>query len=161
MKKRLYLSRNDKKLAGVCGGVADYFDIDVTLVRLLWILFSVSGGAGVVIYIIAAIIMDEEPRNYTPKADFKNVRDAEIVGEERNDHGNQNENEEIQIDETKGTSQSRGKDKDHLLIGGVLVILGAFIFSRNILGLYWLNIRFLTPMVLIGVGLVVILNGRK
>ena len=58
--KRLYKS-NDKKLCGVCGGVAEYFDIDPTVVRLLWALFAVGGGGGVILYIIAAIIMDDNP----------------------------------------------------------------------------------------------------
>lgn len=55
--KKLYRSSTDYKLAGVCGGIAEYFNIDSTLVRLGWILFSVMGGAGLLAYIIAAIIM--------------------------------------------------------------------------------------------------------
>lgn len=55
--KKLYRSSTDYKLAGVCGGIAEYFNIDSTLVRLGWILFSVMGGAGLLAYIIAAIVM--------------------------------------------------------------------------------------------------------
>ena len=55
--KKLYRSSTDYKLAGVCGGIAEYFNIDSTLVRLGWILFSVMGGAGVLAYIIAALVM--------------------------------------------------------------------------------------------------------
>lgn len=57
--KKLHKSQADKKLCGVCGGIAEYFNIDPTLVRLLWILFSIAGGAGVLAYIIAAVIMPE------------------------------------------------------------------------------------------------------
>ena len=57
--KKLHKSQTDKKLCGVCGGIAEYFNIDPTLVRLLWILFSIAGGAGVLAYIIAAVIMPE------------------------------------------------------------------------------------------------------
>ncbi|MCC5911709.1 MAG: PspC domain-containing protein [Clostridiaceae bacterium] len=57
MSKKLYLSDYDKKLAGVCGGIAEYFDIDSTLVRVGWILFSFAGGSGLLAYIIAALIM--------------------------------------------------------------------------------------------------------
>ncbi|HOO13081.1 MAG TPA: PspC domain-containing protein, partial [Bacillota bacterium] len=46
-----------KKIAGVCGGVAEYFGIDSTLVRLGWILFTFAGGSGILAYIIAWIIM--------------------------------------------------------------------------------------------------------
>lgn len=59
MNKRLYKSRDNRMLAGVCGGVADYFDIDPTLVRLGWILFCALGGSGILAYIIAAIVIPE------------------------------------------------------------------------------------------------------
>lgn len=55
--KRLYRSSVNCMLAGVCGGIAEYFNIDPTLIRLAWVLFSVCGGSGVLAYIIAAIII--------------------------------------------------------------------------------------------------------
>ena len=61
MRKRLYRSNTDKMVAGVCGGIAAYFDIDPTLVRLIWILFCVAGGSGLLAYIIAAIIIPQDP----------------------------------------------------------------------------------------------------
>lgn len=60
MKKRLYKSV-DKKVCGVCGGIADYLDIDPTVVRLLWVIFTLAGGSGIIAYIVAAIIMDDDP----------------------------------------------------------------------------------------------------
>ena len=59
--KKLYKSSTDKKLAGVCGGIAEYFNIDSTLVRLGWVVFSLLGGSGLPAYIIAAIIMPDRP----------------------------------------------------------------------------------------------------
>ena len=59
MEKKLRKSGTDKKLCGVCGGLAEYFNIDPTLVRLLWVLFSLAGGAGILAYIIAAVIMPD------------------------------------------------------------------------------------------------------
>ncbi|HQA47141.1 MAG: PspC domain-containing protein [Clostridiales bacterium] len=59
MGKKLYRSQTDKKIAGVCGGVAEYFGIDSTLVRLGWILFTFAGGSGILAYIIAWIIMPD------------------------------------------------------------------------------------------------------
>ena len=63
-KKKLYRSENDKKIAGVCGGIAEYFNIDSTLVRLLLVLFCLLGGSGVLAYIIAWAVMPERP-DYT------------------------------------------------------------------------------------------------
>lgn len=60
MEKKLYKSNQNKMLDGVCGGIAEYFGIDPTVVRLIWALFSLMGGCGILAYIIAAIII---PRN--------------------------------------------------------------------------------------------------
>ena len=57
--KKLYRNPENKMLAGVCSGIADYFNIDPTLVRLGWVLFSLLGGSGLLAYIIAAIIIPE------------------------------------------------------------------------------------------------------
>ena len=59
MEKRLYRSNTNKYICGVCGGIAEYLNIDPTIVRLIWAILSVSGGAGLVVYIIAALIMPE------------------------------------------------------------------------------------------------------
>ena len=59
--KRLYKSSVNCMLCGVCGGIAEYFDIDPTLVRLVWVLITLAAGAGLLLYIIAAIIMPREP----------------------------------------------------------------------------------------------------
>lgn len=61
MNKRLYKSRTDRKISGVCGGIADYFDIDPTIVRVAWVLFSLAYGSGIIAYIIFALVMPEEP----------------------------------------------------------------------------------------------------
>ena len=58
--KKLYKS-NNKKICGVCAGVAEYFDIDPTVVRLIWTAFTLAGGSGILIYIIAALVMDNAP----------------------------------------------------------------------------------------------------
>ena len=60
MKKRLYKSSTDKKVCGVCGGIANYFDVDPTVIRLIWVIFTLAGDSGLIAYIIAAIIMPDE-----------------------------------------------------------------------------------------------------
>ena len=57
MKKILYKLQNGKKIFGVCGGIAEYFDIDPTIVRLLWIFLVFCAGTGILAYIVAALIM--------------------------------------------------------------------------------------------------------
>ena len=61
MEKKLYKSNQNKVLDGVCGGIAEYFGIDPTVVRLIWALFSLMGGCGILAYIIAAVIIPRNP----------------------------------------------------------------------------------------------------
>jgi len=62
MKKQLQKSRSDRKICGVCGGLADYFGIDSTLVRLGWVIAVCFAGTGLLAYIVAAVIMPEADR---------------------------------------------------------------------------------------------------
>jgi phage shock protein PspC (stress-responsive transcriptional regulator) len=60
-RKRLVRTRANRKIAGVCAGFAEYFDLDVTLVRLVWLFVVLVGGTGLLAYVIAWIVMPEEP----------------------------------------------------------------------------------------------------
>jgi phage shock protein C len=64
--KRLYRSRKNRVLAGVCGGLGEYLNIDPVVVRLIWVAISLVWGFGVILYIIAALIIPEEPTTATP-----------------------------------------------------------------------------------------------
>ncbi len=61
MQKKLYKSSTDKKIDGVCAGIAEYAGMDPTVIRLLWILGTVFVGAGILAYIVAAIVMPRKP----------------------------------------------------------------------------------------------------
>ena len=61
VKKRLYRSRKNRRVAGVCSGIADFLAVDPTIVRILWVLLAMAGGPGVLLYIIMAAIVPEEP----------------------------------------------------------------------------------------------------
>lgn len=61
MEKRLYRSKTDKQIAGVCGGLGKYLNIDPTIIRLLWVLTAFCFGGGILAYIIAMIIIPMEP----------------------------------------------------------------------------------------------------
>lgn len=63
MTKRLYRLRQDRKIAGVCSGIAAYFDIDPTIVRLIWVLIVLFGGFGLLAYLLAIIIIPEKPES--------------------------------------------------------------------------------------------------
>lgn len=60
MGKRLYRIEKGKMVSGVCGGIAEYFNIDPTLVRLAWVIFTAFAGSGILAYIIASIVIPSE-----------------------------------------------------------------------------------------------------
>lgn len=67
MKKKLYKIEDGKKICGVCGGIAEYFEIDPTIVRLIWVLCVCFAGCGLLAYLIAALVM---PKKSAVREDF-------------------------------------------------------------------------------------------
>ncbi len=61
MEKKLFRSRTNKQIAGVCGGLGEYFDIDPTIIRLVWVVAVFCAGGGLVAYLLAMIIIPQEP----------------------------------------------------------------------------------------------------
>jgi phage shock protein C len=59
--KKLYRSRNDQMIAGVCGGLAEYFDIDPSIMRLIFVLLALAFGHGILIYLILLLVMPLPP----------------------------------------------------------------------------------------------------
>ena len=151
MKKKLYLSQRDKKIAGVCGGIAEYFDVDSTLIRLAWIFFVLFGGAGIFLYIVAAIIMEKNP--------YHNVyTDQENNGEYEDD------NSTIK-DEYYSTYS---KNNTALIIGLIFIFLGIVSLGKNFFpDLPWhiFNFRYifnrLRPVILILIGISIIASSKN
>ncbi len=81
MNKKLYRSKKDQIVGGVCGGIAEYFGIDSTLVRLAFVLFALIEGAGIIAYIIAWIIVPERSEDQTTRSE-KEVYDVELNNDE-------------------------------------------------------------------------------
>ena len=63
MTKKLYRLKHDRMIAGVCSGLAEYFDIDPTIVRLAWIVVILFAGVGLLAYLIAIFIVPEKPES--------------------------------------------------------------------------------------------------
>jgi phage shock protein C len=61
MTKRLYRSRTSRMLGGVCGGIADYFEVDPTIIRLGWVVLILAAGTGLLAYLICLIVVPNEP----------------------------------------------------------------------------------------------------
>ncbi|AEM78380.1 PspC domain-containing protein [Thermoanaerobacter wiegelii] len=130
MGRKLYRSREQKMLGGVCGGIAEYFDVDVTLVRLICLL-AIFSGFGLIPYIIAWIIIPENPYQLKGK----------IIDEEPKT-GEQQDNAVETEDKT---------NKANEVLGWVLVILGVLLLLNRLLP--WLSFKIIWPVLLIIIGL--------
>lgn len=64
MSKKLYRSATDKKIAGVCAGIAEYFGWDPTMIRLAYALLTLFWGTGILVYIICALVIPQKPDDY-------------------------------------------------------------------------------------------------
>lgn len=146
------LTRNlsDRMVAGVCSGLAEYLEIDVTLVRLFFVLLALGDGIGFFLYIVLWVIM---PAGYEDRATGSTRHPAAAVAEEMVHTGEG-------VSRTVFHPDSRTK----LLIGLVLVVLGVFYLleNLNIPGMAWLDVDILWPILLILGGVVFLIRqGRQ
>jgi len=159
MEKRLYRSRSDRMLWGVCGGLAKYFDMDPTIVRIIAVLLIFANGLGILAYIIMAIVVPLEGSKVTaPKEAIKeNVEDIkETAGELGREIrstlvGEEGESEEV----AKVRHRRRNVLGIILIVVGILFLLGSF----NLF--WWFDWGNLWPLILVAIGLLIILSTRR
>lgn len=138
--RRLYRSRHNQQISGVCAGLAHYFAVDVTWVRVAFILLALLNGGGVLLYIVLAIVIPVEPSE-----------SAEIQGnnlEQTLREGAQNLQTRAKEFSSSGRSQ---------YLGWALVVLGAW-FLLNQLGWIRINEDLIFPLILIGIGVLVLMR---
>jgi phage shock protein C len=145
--KRLYKSQKNKMIAGVCGGIAEYLDVDPVLIRLIAVLFFFTGGAALIAYIVGVIIIPNRPPEATGAIE---ITQEQASASAVNIH-----------------TESGGR-AGSLIIGVVLIVFGIHFLLRNIPFFhpyYWwfwdLGWKFFWPSALILVGLLVIFRSTR
>jgi len=146
LEKRLYRSRENTVIGGVCGGIAEYLDIDPTLVRLIWVISAIYGGIGVIAYIICLVVIPENKADTV--AHKKDTEEDEKNSQQLPDDGNQHR--------PKNTENS---DRNRLLAGVLLISIGGLLLFRR--WFYWINLGKYWPVLLIIAGIVIIINGTR
>lgn len=144
MDKKLYKSSDDRVLLGVCAGVGEYFGTDPVIVRLLAVVFTLMGGAGLIAYIIAAIIVPERPGGRTAKKLYD--ESDQYMGQEDSRTERENPAEII-----RGSS-GRG----FVTFGIILLALGAILLLRSFMP--WIRGELFLAGIMIALGLYFIIK---
>lgn len=155
LKKTLHRSQTDKILAGVCGGLAEYFEIDSTIIRLLFILIVAMGGSGLLVYLLLWLIM---PKNAGETAVINEARVKEFANEIKEKANDLREEfkKEKAIDTTAKERRHSG------LFGWILIILGGIFLANNFMP-YWMRAHMVSywPFLLVLLGVVIIAGRSK
>ncbi len=158
MEKRLYRSRTDRILWGVCGGLAKYFDIDPIIIRIIFVLTVLAGGAGILAYIILAIVVPLEgseaaTAEQTVKENVAEIKDtANQMGQEIR----------ATLGGTKTETTGSGARGSRLTtLGAIIVALGILLLLANLNIFWWFKWQYFWPVIIILAGLLIIMRSRK
>jgi len=162
MNKKLHRSKNDKIFAGICGGLAEYFEIDATIIRLLFILIVAFGGSGILIYLLLWLVMprsQSEPAVINEQSVKEFAQDLKEKAQELKDEFKKEEEPEIKHVAVQDLDHKR---RHGSLFGWVLIVLG-IVFLFNSLAPAWIIIHVLAywPLLLIFFGLVMIARKQQ
>ena len=156
MGERLYRSRADRMLAGVAGGLAELWDVDPSLLRIIWaVLILFTGGIALVVYIVMAFVVPDEDELYPPTpASADGTPVAMTLADQRTTAAVARAEARAM---RRAAREARGGGMPLGLIGGgFLVVLGLFFLLREILPSFDLDL--LWPVVLVGLGVVLVVS---
>ncbi|MFH1849160.1 MAG: PspC domain-containing protein [archaeon] len=136
--KKLYRSRENKVLAGVCGGIGEYFSIDPVWIRLAFVLFAMAHGIGVLIYIVGWIIIPENPDHKTGKKTTAENTVDRIRSELK----------------SCKTSKVKCQGNGTVAFGVFLLFIGSVLLLKNIFS--WFSFSYIWPLSLIALAIYLI-----
>ncbi|MCL5666769.1 MAG: PspC domain-containing protein [Patescibacteria group bacterium] len=152
--KKLYRSKSDRIIAGVCGGLGEYLNIDPILFRIIFLVLLFAGGSGFWLYLLLAIIIPNEPGGYTANAEKNNSRIHDFADEMR-------ENVQNFAHEVRGGSR-RNFNQGRVLIGAAIVIIGAIMLLDQFFPIYRMFWKFFWPSLIIVLGIFILAKaGRR
>ena len=150
MARRLTRDTKNAVLGGVAAGFGNYIDLDPVLIRLIFIVLCLAGGSGLIIYIVAWLVM---PRDDQEVAADGMPPPADQFASEVKEAG------ERVVDNIRRSTADSGRGR---LIGGLILMVLGFLFLMNqFYALDWLRFRYLWPLVLVGVGVMLFIQGMK
>lgn len=146
--RRLTRSRTDRVIAGVCGGIGHYLEVDPLLIRLAFVLLALAGGGGVLLYIILALIV--------PSSDASDASSAETVRRGAEEMGER-------AKEVAANVRGGGDARTRNTLGLILIVAGVFFLLLNaeFLSPRWLRSDLLWPLILIALGGLLLWRSRS
>lgn len=159
MTEKLYRSVREKMIGGVCGGLADYFSVDVTLVRLIMLVAAFAGGVGFLAYLAAWVIIPVNPTHQGGLIDNHNRDIGEVVNGMVSDVKDATKGIYLQKGQENTTKQENNGNRSKMA-GGILVALGAYFLLERFLPA-WFDLGKMWPLLLILIGVAIIYRGGK
>jgi phage shock protein PspC (stress-responsive transcriptional regulator) len=160
MERRLYRSRGDRVIWGVCGGLARYLNVDVTVIRLVMILLVFANGIGILIYLVMTLIVPlEGSKSAQPRETMReNVEEMKkTAGELREEIRSTFGEKEAEVEDR---SENPGRTRHW--VGIALIVAGLLFLMANLGFFWWFDWDAMWPLILVAIGLVLILNvGRR
>lgn len=167
MQKKLYRSTDDRMIWGVCGGLAKYFDVDPTIVRVIMVLLVFANGLGLLAYIILAIVTPVE----SSMALAAREPAAENTEGLRQSPGEPAYESRPTLTEQEGPPRAEATEttkevrtayyRRRIAIGVVLVLLGGFLIAGNLDLFWWFRWGTLWPLIIVAIGLLIVLAARR
>jgi len=158
MEKRLYRSQSDRMIWGVCGGLARYFDMDPTIIRIIAVLSIFISGAGILAYIILAIVVPlENSKNNEPGDTMKeNIEEMKQTASELGREIQSTlQGEPDNSQETERIRQRRN------LFGVIIIILGVIMMLSSFNLFWWFRWSYLWPLPIIAIGALIVFSNRR
>jgi phage shock protein C len=152
MAKKLYRSTTDKMIGGVAGGLAEYFDIDSTLIRVLFIVIVFLGGGGIIAYIILWIVVPQKP--YEIPKDFQGKSSSEESDKNEFQHS-------ATVSESFNVNNSgiASLNNKQIWIAIILIVIGGLLLLNNIFPRFHFDHYW--PLILIGIGAGLLLRAKN
>jgi len=142
MEKKLMRSSTNEVIAGVCGGLGEYFEVDPTIIRIIFVILAVWGGVGIILYLIALIVMPKE---------------GEGMDKEKEDVGEKISKAVDEVTE-KIREKSGERGNGGYMLGLIILLIGILFLLQNFIPAF--NIGRLWPILLIVIGLLILVRKK-
>jgi phage shock protein C len=156
MAKKLYRSTTDKMIGGVAGGLSEYFDIDSTLIRVLFIVIVFLGGGGIIAYIILWIVVPQKPYEI-PKSFQERSSSGDSTKSEFQHSAT--DSESINVNNSGIASVETKTNNKQIWIAIILIVIGGLLLLNNIFPRFHFDHYW--PLILIGIGAGLLLRAKN